>query len=83
MQSPKLILADEPVASLDPENTKRIMQALKEISRKEISILINLHSIELVKTYATRVIALHKGKIIFDGSPHALSQELLDTIYRQ
>lgn len=83
MQSPKLILADEPVASLDPENTKRIMQALKEISRQDISILINLHSIELVKEYATRVIALHEGKIIFDGSPKELSKNLLDTIYRQ
>lgn len=83
MQSPKLILADEPVASLDPENTKRIMQALQEISRQDISILINLHSIELVKEYATRVIALHEGQIIFDGSPQQLSQDLLDTIYRQ
>lgn len=82
MQSPELILADEPVASLDPQNTKRIMQAFQEISRQGISVLINLHSTELVKQYATRVIALHDGVIVFDGAPKSLTPTILETIYR-
>ena len=83
MQSPQIILADEPVSSLDPKNTEHIMQAFQEITQKGISVLINLHSTHLVKKYATRVIALDKGVIIYDGSPDALTSEIMDNIYQR
>ena len=73
MQEPDILLADEPVASLDPKNTHKIMDALTKVSHKGISVIVNLHSIELVKQYCTRVIGLSQGTVVFDGSPNILS----------
>ena len=81
MQNPQILLADEPVASLDPKNTDRIMKALRDISETGISVMVNLHSVELVKRYCSRVIGLAKGKIVFDGCPSDLDESLLHTLY--
>ncbi|ADU69761.1 phosphonate ABC transporter ATP-binding protein [Pantoea sp. At-9b] len=81
MQNPKILLADEPVASLDPKNTKRIMDVLRQVSEQGISVMVNLHSIELVKNYCTRVIGIQRGKVLFDGHPSQLTDGLLHELY--
>ncbi|MBV8042619.1 phosphonate ABC transporter ATP-binding protein [Pluralibacter sp.] len=81
IQNPSILLADEPVASLDPKNTQRIMRVLREVSEQGISVMVNLHSIELVKEYCTRVIGIAQGQIVFDGSPAQLTQDVLHTLY--
>ncbi len=81
MQNPKILLADEPVASLDPKNTRRIMDVLRQVSDNGISVMVNLHSVELVKEYCTRAIGIAKGRIVFDGHPSDLTDDLLHTLY--
>ncbi|PKH22685.1 phosphonate ABC transporter ATP-binding protein [Enterobacterales bacterium CwR94] len=81
MQNPQILLADEPVASLDPKNTRRIMDVLRQVSENGISVMVNLHSVELVKTYCTRAIGIAHGKIIFDGHPSELNEDLLHQLY--
>jgi len=81
MQNPKILLADEPVASLDPKNTRRIMDVLRQVSDNGISVMVNLHSVELVKEYCTRAIGIAQGRIVFDGHPSQLTEELLHTLY--
>ena len=81
IQNPSILLADEPVASLDPKNTQRIMRVLREVSEQGISVMVNLHSVELVKEYCTRVIGVAQGRIVFDASPSALTQDVLHTLY--
>jgi phosphonate transport system ATP-binding protein len=81
MQNPKILLADEPVASLDPKNTRRIMDVLRQVSDNGISVMVNLHSVELVKEYCTRAIGIAKGRIVFDGHPSQLTEDLLHTLY--
>ncbi|MBT9147265.1 MAG: Phosphate-import ATP-binding protein PhnC [Syntrophomonadaceae bacterium] len=80
-QRPKVILADEPMASLDPRTAKVIMDLLKKINREEkIIVIVNLHVVELAKEYADRIIGLAKGKVVFDGNP-SLLDEHFKTIY--
>ncbi|MFL4555025.1 phosphonate ABC transporter ATP-binding protein [Yersinia kristensenii] len=81
MQNPKILLADEPVASLDPKNTTRIMNTLQKISENDIAVIVNLHSVDLVKDYCTRVIGIAHGRIIFDGHPTMLSDAIIHDIY--
>lgn len=81
IQNPSILLADEPVASLDPKNTQRIMSVLREVSEQGISVMVNLHSIELVKTWCTRVIGIAQGRIVFDGHPEYLSPDILQQLY--
>lgn len=82
-QNPKIILADEPVASLDISTSKIIMEYFKTINEKNnITILINLHDVNLAKRYCDRIIALKKGKILYDGKAGDLSDELLNKIYQ-
>lgn len=81
IQNPSILLADEPVASLDPKNTQRIMRVLREVSEQGISVMVNLHSVELVKEYCTRVIGVAQGRIVFDAPPSALTQDVLHTLY--
>ncbi|MCL9775284.1 phosphonate ABC transporter ATP-binding protein [Vibrio methylphosphonaticus] len=81
MQNPKILLADEPVASLDPKNTVRIMEALQKVSNDGIAVMVNLHSIELVQQYCTRVIGLAKGRVIYDGHPSGLNDDVLHRLY--
>lgn len=81
MQNPKILLADEPVASLDPKNTRRIMDVLRQVSDNGISVMVNLHSVELVREYCTRAIGIAHGQIVFDGHPTELNESLLHTLY--
>jgi len=81
-QNPKIILADEPVSSLDVATSQIIMDYFKKINeKKNITILINLHDVNLAKKYCHRIIALKKGKIIFDGKAGVLNEEILKGIY--
>ncbi|MFW5391567.1 phosphonate ABC transporter ATP-binding protein [Yersinia sp. 2544 StPb PI] len=81
MQNPKILLADEPVASLDPKNTTRIMNTLQKISENDIAVIVNLHSVDLVKDYCTRVIGIAHGRIVFDGHPSLLNDSIIQDIY--
>ncbi|MCP1164780.1 MULTISPECIES: phosphonate ABC transporter ATP-binding protein [Bacillus] len=81
-QEAKIILADEPVASLDPLTTKQVLDDLKKINEDfGITTIVNLHSIELARQYATRIIGLHAGEIVFDGSVEEATDEKFAEIY--
>lgn len=83
-QRPKLILADEPIASLDPVNSESIMHYLFTICREEgIACLCNLHQVDVARTYATRIIGISRGRKVFDGLPGELTDEAVRAIYRQ
>ncbi|MDP3115146.1 MAG: phosphonate ABC transporter ATP-binding protein [Candidatus Cloacimonadaceae bacterium] len=81
MQNPSIILADEPVASLDPATADSIMQYLGEINREGISIICSLHFLSLARRYGNRVIALKDGKIKFSGNPHEIDNARFKQIY--
>lgn len=82
MQDPKILLADEPVASLDPRNTHTVMSTLREINTERgITVLVNLHSIDIAREYCCRVIGLRDGKVVFDGAMSELTDQALETIY--
>jgi phosphonate transport system ATP-binding protein len=82
LQNPQIILGDEPVASLDPVISRSIMDTLLHIhKRKQLITLINLHDVELAKQYATRIIGLSHGKVVFDGSPDEVTSEIQNMIY--
>lgn len=81
-QEAKIILADEPVASLDPLTTKQVMDDLKNINQEfGITTIVNLHSIDLAREYATRIIGLHAGEIVFDGPVEEATDEKFAEIY--
>ncbi|MFA9379892.1 MAG: phosphonate ABC transporter ATP-binding protein [Acetanaerobacterium sp.] len=81
-QNPKIILADEPVASLDPVTAKQVMDDFRRINREmKISILINIHHVDLALQYADRVIGIREGRVIFDGGALSVTKEVLDAIY--
>ena len=82
VQQAPIILADEPVASLDPITSHKVMVDLKNINQQlKKTIIVNLHSVPLAREFATRVIALKAGQIVFDGQPDQLSDERLKQIY--
>jgi phosphonate transport system ATP-binding protein len=82
MQNPKIILADEPVASLDPVLAHSIMQHLEKINKEQgVTILCSLHFLDLVHKYADRAIALNDGKLMFDGHPSEIDDEKFREIY--
>jgi phosphonate transport system ATP-binding protein len=81
-QRPKLILADEPVASLDPKIARQVLDYLKDVSQRlGISVICNLHQIDFAREYAERIIGLSQGKLIFDGPPSALTDDVIERIY--
>lgn len=83
-QQPKIILADEPVASLDPVSSEEIMTLLREIcDRDGITVVVNLHQVDLARRFADRIIGMNGGKIVFDGSPEHMTQAVLRTIYQR
>jgi phosphonate transport system ATP-binding protein len=82
MQRPELMLADEPVASLDPATSHSVMKYLEEINRKDgITVVCSLHFLSLARRYGTRVIALKDGRIAFDGRPAAIDERKFKEIY--
>lgn len=81
-QQPKLILADEPVASLDPATAEHVLLMLHRICKEEnLTAIVSLHQIHLARIYADRVIGLSQGHVVFDGKLEKLTQQVLDTIY--
>ena len=80
-QEPAIMLADEPVASLDPATSVEILDLLHEIQRQGITMLMSLHQVEYARRYAERVIGLNDGRVVFDGAPAALTPAVLETIY--
>lgn len=77
-----MILADEPVASLDPATSERVLRHLHDISKQDrIPAIVSLHQVDLAKTFADRIIGLSGGRIVFDGKPGALGEEALRGIY--
>ena len=82
IQNPKILLCDEPIASLDPSSSKTIMDILHNISKKrKIACIVNLHQLDVALKYSTRIIGLSKGQIIFDGKPSELTDEVIEKIY--
>jgi phosphonate transport system ATP-binding protein len=82
MQDPEMILADEPVASLDPVLAHSIMQYLEEINKKDgVTVICSLHFLDLVHRYSDRVIALNNGQLVFDGLPTEIDDQKFKDIY--
>jgi phosphonate transport system ATP-binding protein len=82
MQSPKIILADEPIASLDPRNALIVMDSLKAINAQQgITVITNLHTLDTARHYCERIIGVAAGRIVFDGAPHALTEDAAREIY--
>lgn len=83
MQQPKMILCDEPIASLDPKASKVIMDQLKEINEsKKITCIVNLHQVDVAMNYSERIIGVSGGKIVYDGSPENMTQDMIHKIYQ-
>jgi len=81
-QNPSIILADEPVASLDPITANQIMSDFERINKTDnITILVNMHHVDLALKYASRVIGIHQGEIVFDGNAATITESDLKTIY--
>jgi len=84
MQDPRMILADEPVASLDPVLAHSIMQYLERINNEDkVTVLCSLHFLDLVHRYADRAIALNQGRLVFDGAPQEIDDARFKAIYGQ
>ncbi|HLQ71632.1 MAG TPA: phosphonate ABC transporter ATP-binding protein [Bacillota bacterium] len=81
-QNPEIILADEPVASLDPVTSKVVMDDFSKINREtNISVIINIHHVDMALEYADRIIGIRKGEVVYDGSSDEVDQHILDEIY--
>ena len=82
IQRPKLLLCDEPIASLDPSSAKTIMDLLRDMTRRRnIACIVNLHQLDVALKYSTRIIGLSKGEIVFDGPPEQLNDATIERIY--
>lgn len=82
MQDPKLLLCDEPIASLDPSSAKTIMDMIHAMAtRRHIACLVNLHQINVAMSYASRIIGLRGGQVVFDGPPCDLTDDVIKQIY--
>jgi len=81
-QEPELLLADEPVASLDPVNGERILSLLHQICHEDdLTAVISLHQVELARRFADRIVGLREGRVVFDGSPQTLTDKRLGDLY--
>jgi len=82
VQGADLILADEPIASLDPESSRNVMEILERINREDkCTVIVSLHQVEIALKYCPRVVALHQGKVVFDGAATELTPTLLRELY--
>lgn len=81
-QKPDLILADEPVAALDPISAEKVMNTLQKVNNSlGVTVVANLHQLEIAREYCKRVIGINDGRIVFDGSPEELTNKAVDDIY--
>ncbi len=82
VQGARVVLADEPIASLDPESSRNVMEILAGINREDAcTVIVSLHQVEMAIKYCPRVIALHQGKVVFDGASSELTPPLLRELY--
>ena len=82
MRHPALLLADEPVASLDPVTGRQIVELLRDIQRSTgLTVLMNSHNLELAREFSGRLLGLHQGRVVFDGPVSALDETALHQIY--
>ena len=82
MQRPRVILADEPIASLDPRNAQIVMQSLRDINRNDgITVVTNLHTLDTARAYCERIVGMQAGKVVFDGGPDELTEAAARSIY--
>lgn len=82
VQRPRIMLADEPIASLDPGNATRVMEALRTINRQDgLTVLVNLHTLDTAREYCERIIAMRQGRVMFDGTARQLTNDVVRDIY--
>lgn len=81
-QRPTLLLADEPIASLDPASATNVMGYLKRVCEEDgLTSIVNLHQVDFAKSFADRIIGIHAGKVVFDGAPDELTEGAITRIY--
>ena len=79
---PKIILADEPISALDQKSAKKVMEILEKINKElKVTIIANLHHLEIAEKYCTRIIGINSGRVIFDGKASELTEKILEKIY--
>jgi phosphonate transport system ATP-binding protein len=84
VQQARIILADEPIASLDPESARRVMEILADINREDgITVLVSLHQVGFALRYCRRVVALRAGRVAYDGATAAVTPAMLKAIWRR
>ncbi|MFW2544848.1 phosphonate ABC transporter ATP-binding protein [Primorskyibacter sp. 2E107] len=82
VQNPKIMLADEPIASLDPANATRVMDGLRRINREDgLTVLVNLHTLDTARAYCDRIVAMRAGRVMFDGTAGQLTDDVVRDIY--
>ena len=82
MQEPRLLLADEPTSSLDPKTSVEIMGLVQSLSaRHGFPVIVNIHNVELARRFADRIVGMTGGRVVFDGTPHDITEEHLKAIY--
>lgn len=82
VQNARVILADEPIASLDPESSRRVMALLSQINRtRKVAVVVSLHQVDVAMRYCPRVVALRQGKVVYDGPSAALTPSMLRDLY--
>jgi phosphonate transport system ATP-binding protein len=82
MQEPRLLLADEPTSSLDPKTSVEIMSLMRDVcTSRGIPVMVNMHDVELARRFADRIIGMSEGRVVYDGSPQGLGDDMLKTIY--
>lgn len=82
VQGARVILADEPIASLDPESSRRVMDILAKVNREDgCTVLVSLHQVNVAMRYCARTVALHRGRVVYDGPSSALTPQLLRELY--
>ncbi len=83
VQQPRLLLADEPIASLDPNTSLRLLQSLHDICKSDgLTAVVSLHQVDFARQFADRIIGLKQGTVVFDGPPHALSERQVKDLYQ-
>jgi phosphonate transport system ATP-binding protein len=82
VQKARIVLADEPIASLDPESARRVMQTLADVNQRDGStVLVSLHQVDVALRFCPRTVALHKGRVVYDGPSSALTEPMLRELY--
>jgi phosphonate transport system ATP-binding protein len=82
VQHARLILADEPIASLDPESSRRVMDLLRDLNAKHrLTVVVSLHQVDIAMAYCPRTVALRDGRVVYDGPSAALTPALLQQLY--